>query len=663
MKKYTSKITSKSIEQSGLPNGYKAISEYIWNGFDAGASKIQINYTGNEIGYLMSFSISDNGSGISLSTIEDTFGRFQDSNKKNVFSKTGFIKGEKGKGRFAFTTFSNKAIWSTVFKEKDKYLQYSIHINRENSEHYFIPEEKKIVDVETSTIVSFEDFHSLTKDVLENEEFTNFLSSEFGWFLFLNQDEEYDIAINGFSLNYFDKIADNEIFNSEIENTFFKVNYIRWSCNIGDKYYNYFLNSEKSEVYKTHTSFNNTSIDFHHSLYIESEYFDEFDATKEDRESLFKNQKDVVFKKLQAELKEFLEKKRKEFLRNDKAEGLIQKYDKDNILPKFKNTSYDRMREKDLKKVIKAIYITEPKIFFKLNNHQSKTLISFINLLLDSEERDKILIILEDIVKMSDDERAEFASILERTKLTHIISLIKLLENRYRVVEKLKLLIYDLEKFTNERDHIQVVIENNYWLFGEQYHHVSADVNFETTLSNYLKFTEENDRKPSKSQLNHKEKLRRPDLLICQKTDVSDLNSNDSLLEENIIVELKRPSVIIGKKEFRQIEDYMNFIIEDEAFNSQLRLWKFILVGKKVDDFVKGLYTNQENKGKKFLIQSVKNYEIYAITWDDLFMQFKIRHKNLLERLEYKDTIKEELIGKGVDFDKTLTDNLTVEMS
>ena len=52
MKKYTSKITSNSIEQSGLPNGYKALAEYIWNGFDAEASTIDITYSGNEIGAL-----------------------------------------------------------------------------------------------------------------------------------------------------------------------------------------------------------------------------------------------------------------------------------------------------------------------------------------------------------------------------------------------------------------------------------------------------------------------------------------------------------------------------------------------------------------------------------------------------------------------------------
>ena len=45
MKKHTTKLTSKSIEGSGLPSDYKkAIAEYIWNGFDAGASTINIDF-------------------------------------------------------------------------------------------------------------------------------------------------------------------------------------------------------------------------------------------------------------------------------------------------------------------------------------------------------------------------------------------------------------------------------------------------------------------------------------------------------------------------------------------------------------------------------------------------------------------------------------------
>jgi hypothetical protein len=664
MKKYTSRITANSIEQSGLPNGYKALAEYIWNGFDAKASVINIQFSGNEVGKLHHLSISDNGEGIDFSNLENTFGKFQDSEKKNTFSKTGFIKGKKGKGRYSFTTFANQSIWTTVFNKNDKNFQFKIQIDRQDSENYGIAEEKNIVSKETGTTVSFDGFYELYGDQLENEAFLDFLAGEFGWFLYLNKDKDYRITVNGDRVDYNRIIADSEDFPVKIIDNDFKVTYVRWSRKIGDKYFNYFLDNEKIERHRVHTSFNNGAIDFHHSVYVESDYFNDFKPTAAESLTFDKNQQDETFKLLVSHLKKFVAHKEKEYIKLNKAEDLIVKYKKDKVFPVFKNNIYEIARKEDLENVVKELYCAEPKIFHKLNNTQSKTLVGFLNLLLDSDEIDKILTIIDEIVQLTDDERSELAETLSKTKFTHILSLVKLIENRHTAVETLKLLIFDLEKFTNERDHIQKVIENNYWLFGEKYHLVSADLNFETTLSNYLKFLEENEsKKPIISELNQNEKLRRPDIFICRKSDKPDNKSEDGLIEENIIVELKRPSVKIGKEQFRQIEDYMNFIMTEDQFNSQLREWKFILVGKEVDQYIQGLYKSQEVKGKRFLVHAIQRCEIYAMTWDDLFKQYKNRHRNLVDKLEFKDTIREELISKGISFDKDLSNTLAASIN
>ena len=45
---------------------YKAIFEYVWNGFDAKATNVNINIIRNELGGLESISIMDDGDGIDL---------------------------------------------------------------------------------------------------------------------------------------------------------------------------------------------------------------------------------------------------------------------------------------------------------------------------------------------------------------------------------------------------------------------------------------------------------------------------------------------------------------------------------------------------------------------------------------------------------------------
>jgi len=307
MEQHSTKITSKSIAQSGLPTDYKkAIAEYIWNGFDAKATQIDIRFDANETGFIYNFSITDNGEGIRIENIDETFGYFLDSQKVSTFDKDGFIKGKKGKGRFSFSLFANKAVWQTKFKtEENKILQYDIIIRRSSQDKFGIDNKIVLQNSQTGTRVSFEDFHSLTSDLLECTDFKNFIASEFGWFLFLNKEKEYSIIINGEKIDYWSIIDDFEEFEMDFGEYNFRISFLRWNKKIGDKYFYYFLNDKMKEVYRKHTSFNNKAIDFHHSVYIESNFFNDFTNTAEDNLVLGfagKNQESIEFKQLNRSL-------------------------------------------------------------------------------------------------------------------------------------------------------------------------------------------------------------------------------------------------------------------------------------------------------------------------------------------------------------------------
>lgn len=61
----------------------------------------------------------------------------------------------------------------------------------------------------------------------------------------------------------------------------------------------------------------------------------------------------------------------------------------------------------------------------------------------------------------------------------------KFIEGRYSKLDILKKIVFDLGKFANERDNIQKIVENNYWLFGEQYNLATADKTMATALKEY----------------------------------------------------------------------------------------------------------------------------------------------------------------------------------
>jgi hypothetical protein len=399
-------------------------------------------------------------------------------------------------------------------------------------------------------------------------------------------------------------------------------------------------------------------------VYVESKYFDDFKLTNSSSQTLAlgkKDQNDTDFKCLLKFLKEKLTIEEKLFIKEFKATELISKYNRQSVFPTFKDNKYEQLRKKDLENVVKEIYCIQPKIFQGLKVAQSKTIVGFLNLLLDSEQREEVLNILENIVQLSNEERNELSTALNKTRLSAVVSLVKLLENRFNTVEVLKGLVFDLEKFTNERDHVQKIIECNYWLFGEQYHLVSADKNFETLLNNYITFLESDNKEYHK--IDSKSRLKRPDIFIARQNEIPDTKSNDYTIEENIIVELKRPSVIIGKSQYDQIEEYIRIIIKEPKFASDLRQWKLFLVGKEVDDWIIDRYDSQKSKGKRFLVESVRNYEIYALKWDDLFKIFDIRHKHLIEKLEFKQSIYEDFVEKGILESRETSDKLTEELT
>ena len=666
-------INDRSIETAGLPNDYKeAVSEFIWNAFDAKASVVSIDFDiKNPIGNILSFSLSDNGVGIDSDNLKNTFGAFLDSEKRdNSFQRSSYTHGRKGKGRFSFEAFAGSATWETVY-DKGELYEYSITISNDSKDHY-LPSERRVAKGKaTGTKVTFNSVHSISAAELGSAELENFLKREFGWFLHLNKNNDFKILINNKRLVYEDIIADSESISFDLKDSkdkshTFTVNYVRWAGKIGDKFFFYYLNSKKYEVGKDLTSFNNKGDEFYHSIYIESDYFDDFiwaDAKKKEIVALLgRSQSDKAFRELSKELEKLLTKKRKEFIRNN-SERIIDRFESEGVMPSFKDNKYDEARKDDFEEVVREIYSVEPRIFMDLGKEQKQTFLGLLNLVLDTEERTNVMQIIDSVVKLDSEERATLANVLRKTTLSRITRTMKLIEQRYETVESLRTLVFDLKKFTTERDHIQEIIEENYWLFGEQYNLVSADQTFENALSEYLYIVDGKDGEKEKYKMSHAQRTRRPDIFLCRKRLADDQRDENSRIEENVIVELKTPTVTLGTKEYRQVEDYLRIVTAEDRFNGATRKWKFFIVSNKLSPDIDELHKAFKDRGKRHLVHVVEKYEIYAMTWDDLFRSFEIRHQFITDKLEFdKQAIHEELQLQGIELSKESAHDLTAKI-
>lgn len=575
-------------------------------------------------------------------------------------------KANKGKGRFSFVAFASSAKWNTIYKSGGVFKEYEIVLENDKKEILTCSDPQISKEKKSGTCVKFENIFSLTSEDMSFSVLESALLKEFSWFLYLYKGKHMKINVNGVLIDYkkYINIDLSESIFKTINGSRFEITLIVWKETIKEKFCCYFFDDKDVLKDRETTSFNRNTVDFNHSVFVKSTFFNEYDDVEtkldDNQINLFTSENDKkTYKTLKRYISEFIEKKIGCYMSQKAEDAVKQMIEERKTFPDFSDDAYGRMRKRDLEKVTKEIYKIEPKIFYKLRPIQEKSLLGFLNLLLNSEERENILSIVEQIVELSPEQRSDFSNMLKKTKLENIIDSIKFVQDRYKVIELLKTIVYDMNQFANERDHIQKIVQQHFWLFGERYNLASADERMQKALENYINilYGESNIRVALKEDV---ERERRMDIFICNVRDVED--SFGTTLEENIIVELKAPKVPLSKKVLRQIEDYMDFIRKQPKFNSEYRKWKFIAVCKDVDDDVKSRYDTFKDKGKIGLVVQVENYEVYAYTWDDVFKSFELLHAPLLKRLKYdREQLAEELLqevkeSEGRDKVNDLTD-------
>lgn len=667
-------VTDNSIKSGVTSDVNKAICEYIWNGFDAHAKHISIDYQASELGAISSLSIKDDGDGINRSTLSETFGRYQDSVKKKSFQWSSQVKGYRGKGRYSFNCFATGAEWETVYRDdEDRLIKHKITINGDDNDHYNDHADDGGVtivhNVPTGTEVRFINVDKLTSSFFESEEFINYLKKEFAVFLKLNENRGCTLSVNGIVVDFNTVIAESDakeltLYDDKLNTSYrFSLTFIRWYEKMKENYSVYYLNEEGLERYEETTRLNKKDTGFHHSVYVTSPYFEYFAPTpmaeKENDENQHeetivqmliefdghhatKSEKDKVFKQLKKKVSEWLQEKQKHFIEEVGGIELWERFESKGVVELPKN-EFERPLFLELKDTVIGIYSVQPKLFTNIGDDQAKALVGCLKLLLQTNKRDDVITILEHIANMTDEERHKLKLILKTTELSSITNTIDMLQNRMKTVSALKAMVFDTTLNAYEVSDIQEIVSKAFWLFGEQYNIVTeAEPDFQQALDAYLEKISKSKKVKgvSKSRAN-KEKIQHPD--VNKEMDIFAFRQNNhSQIIENIVVELKRPNVDLGEVEVSQVKTYMGLIYDEPRFNSTDAQWTFILVGNKLD---KTGYINRELKnsatwGKKNLIQHIddagQHYDIYVRTWSSIFDDFEIRHKFLLDKLETK---------------------------
>ena len=456
-----------------------------------------------------------------------------------------------------------------------------------------------------------------------------FLKQEFCWFLELNQNKKFNILINDELLTYEDLVIERDKFTIVEDDINFEINYVQWHNPLNNELSKiYFLNSEGKEVYKDFTTLNRKGDHFFHSIYLSSDFFDSFDfrTANTSQTSLFSKAKgNATYRKVINKITEYIRAKRKPFLRIY-GEKLVDDYDRAGVFPAFKD-SWEELREKELKEIIVGLYEVQPKIFVNLNLEQKKTFVRFLNLLLESNERENIFEIIDEVVNLDKEDREELAGLLKNTALSKIVSTIKLIEDRYKVIYELNNMVFNDDLKANEVHHLQYLVENHYWLFGEQYSLLTAaEPKFNEALSRFTHYLHD---QPPAEKIDHEDKLKEMDIFMCRQEKLAGRI-------HNVVVELKHPKKKISGANLTQVKNYMNVILSTPEFNADNYFWDFILVGRDFNSKgeIEEELENSKNHGERSLVFKSKNYRIYVKKWSEVINEFELKHQFLDDKLK-----------------------------
>jgi len=622
---------------------YKSIAQYIWNGFDAQATRVDLIYDFSSSGILKKLIIKDNGYGINHNQLLTKFEPIFVSEKpsKSISSKhTSTFHGKNGVGRFTFFTFANNATWTTIYKDNGLNFKYNIEISANRLEFFSgLEVTPDITNDSVGTTVEFTNFNRLkrkknTKDSANSVELemVDYLKKEFGWYLELNKLDK-KLFLNGVELDYSSFIKYKEEFKvvHAPSNTTFIVKYVQWLHFLENEYSKfYYLNQNNKEIYKEYTTLNNKGDRFYHSLFISSQYFEKFNFNSNEN-SIQKNieggsRSDDVFKYLMKELTRFLKNKRKPFLR-EYAKKMIEEFEEEGIISKKNKDDFELIQIEDLEDVVQELYTTQPSIFRKLKKEQKQVLIGLLNLVLNSDERESVLGIIDQIVKLEPNEIKELSDILKVTNMSKIIKTMNLVKDRFEILELLSEILFNREFKANEVNHLQKIVEDHTWIFGEKYSLVAAvEDNFEKALKNHLKILHDYD---GDVHIDHPDKYKQVDIFICRQE-----KNHNSI--HNLIIELKHPKKSLNETYLSQVKKYMRTILAIDRFNADTYSWDFLLIGNKFDSlgYIEGEIESSKGKGERGLVHSQDKFNIYVCKWSDILNECDLRHKFLQDRLE-----------------------------
>lgn len=611
----------------------KALSELIWNGFDASSKIVCVTLNSTSLGGLDTIIVEDEGEGIPFKDAKTYFGEIGDSwkkNKKETYHHP--LHGQNGRGRFKAFCLGADIEWNTTFVDQNSYSTYSIIGNHNQIEEFKTSVLESNNEGQKGTKVIISNLYKKANELLK-EKTRNELTKSFA--VFLTEFPHLQLNFNGIKIDPKSVQACSRDYDltedcSGITTHPVKLTIIEWNIEI-ERIIN--LCSAKGislEEYEPRNRIKAKGFNF--TAYLKSEYFQELE--NEGVLSL-RELEPTVGKIIDVAVASIQEHFRKRMA--EKYSGIVQEWKDQNIYPYLDKNSFTSVEkaEQEVFDILAANVQTFLPNFEKTEKTSKKFMFKLIAQAI-TENPESVQKIITEVLDLKKEDQDKLAELLDNTTLSSIISSATIVANRLNFLAELENLLFGerTKKVFTERDQLHKMLENEAWIFDENFTLSQSEERLETVLKKHL------------SKLGSREdpiESFDPVLLSDGRTGRIDLMLNKVNQTRHgefdyLVIELKRPSKKVDAEVIVQIKKYATAVATDERFHNIPAKWTFLAISNELDDYAED-EANQRNKPKGLIHDSAQhNITVWAKTWSEVIANARAKLQFINQHLQYEVT-------------------------
>ena len=632
-KTYTVQVQPDFIERHAKASPVQAVAELVWNGLDADAGHVDVRLEVDELGSA-TVVVRDDGTGMHYDRAPELFTRLGGSWKKTQrFTPDGgrIVHGREGKGRLKVFGIGRCAEWVVKYRtESDEIREYSISTISDKIEKVEISEEKPSSSNHTGVEARISEL-TRQHDALEPQNMVSEFNELFA--LYLKNYRDVSITYNGSPIASETQIiaTHTEDLKSIIINGHkhqVTLDIVEWSCK--SKNVLYLCSQQGFPLMEVPTSIRIGNHNF--SAYLKSSYV----------ENLHRSQR-LELAGMDPTLNDRIEvsqRQIKSHLRSrsaSAARSLVNRWKDEEIYP-FKGEPVNEFEDVE-RKVFDIVAVTTSDFLPDFQSGSQARKAFQLRMLRTVIERnsDDLQLILNEVLGLPQSKQKELAGLLKETSLSSIISAVNTVANRMKFLTGLEEVLFGSEtkKRLKERSQLHKILEDNIWMFGEEYMLSASDESLTTVLRRH------------QNLLGDTTVIDRPVEHPSKKSGIVDLMLSRTLRRhgagdlQHLVVELKRPRVKVGKDQVTQIQDYAFAIMRDERLRSGSPRWEFWVISDDLDDYADSLILEHEQA--QGTIYRRRNCVIKVKRWAQIMEDNKARLQFFREKLKYSTKLESSL--------------------